>query len=42
MFNAFTAERLGPVMAQLGINAQPEITIHDAHEVCLPQAATVV
>ena len=36
-FNAFGAERLGPAMAQLGIEVQPEVTFHAAHEVFIPQ-----
>ncbi len=35
--NAFAATRLGPAMGKLGINAQPEITFHEAHEVFTPQ-----
>lgn len=38
---AFGAERLGPAMAKLGITAEPQITLHPAHEVFLPQAVTL-
>lgn len=36
-FNAFGAERLGPAMAKVGVNAQPEVVFHPAHEVFTPQ-----
>ena len=36
-FNAFGADRLGPAMGKLGINVQPEVTFHDAHEVFTPK-----
>jgi hypothetical protein len=41
-FNAFGAERLGPAMAKLGINIQPEITFHPAYEVYAIQAVKLV
>jgi hypothetical protein len=40
-FAAFGTDRLGPAMAQLGIEAVPEVTFHEAHEVFLPQALTI-
>ena len=40
-FNAFGANRLGPAMGKLGINIQPEVTIHPAYEVYTPQAVTL-
>lgn len=40
-FNAFGAERLGPAIGKLGIDVQPEVTFHPAHEVFLPQAITL-
>ncbi|MCL4303334.1 MAG: hypothetical protein KJ077_47040 [Anaerolineae bacterium] len=40
-FNAFGADRLGPAMAKLGINVQPEVTFHPAHEVYAPQSVTL-
>jgi hypothetical protein len=39
--NAFAQERLGPAMGQAGVQAQPRITFHPAHEVYAPQARTV-
>ena len=39
--NRFAQERLGPAMAQAGVQAQPTITFHPAHEVYAPQARTV-
>jgi hypothetical protein len=40
-FNAFGSDRLGPAMAQLGINVTPEVTLHPAHEVYTPTAITL-
>jgi hypothetical protein len=40
-FHAFGADRLGPAMGKLGINVQPEVTFHPAHEVYAPQAVTL-
>lgn len=40
-FNAFANDRLGPGMAKVGVDAQPEITFHPAHEVFLPKALTI-
>ena len=40
-FNAFGAERLGPAMAKLGIQAELQVTFHPAHEVYLPQPVTL-
>ena len=36
-FNAFGSDRLGPALAKLGINATPEVTFHQAHEVFTPR-----
>ena len=36
-FGAFAETRLGPAMAKLGIDIQPEVTFHPAHEVFTPQ-----
>lgn len=36
-FGAFGETRLGPALAKLGIDAQPEVTFHPAHEVFTPQ-----
>ena len=41
-FAKFGAERLGPAMAKLGIEASVEPTFHRAHEVFLPRALTVL
>ena len=40
-FAAFGEQRLGPTMAKLGIDREPEVTFHPAHEVFLPKAVTV-
>lgn len=40
-FNAFGNDRLGPAMGKLGINVQPEVTFHQAHEVYLPVKTTI-
>jgi hypothetical protein len=40
-FAAFGNDRLGPAMAQLGIDAVPEVTFFPAHEVYLPEAITL-
>ena len=40
-FNTFGQERLGPAMAKVGLNVQPEVTFHPAHEVYLPRAVTL-
>lgn len=40
-FAAFGADRLGPAMAALGIDIQPEVTFHPAHEIFLPKAITL-
>ena len=36
-FNAFGKDRLGPGMAKAGVNVQPEVTFHPAHEVFTPR-----
>ena len=36
-FGAFAETRLGPAMGKLGIDVQPEVTFHPAHEVFTPQ-----
>ncbi len=41
-FGRFGAERLGPAMERLGMNVEPQITLHPAHEVFMPEAVTVV
>jgi hypothetical protein len=40
-FAAFGNDRLGPAMAQAGVNVEPQVTFHPAHEVFLPNALTV-
>jgi hypothetical protein len=40
-FNRFGEDRLGPAMAKAGVDAQPEVTFHPAHEVFLPRPATI-
>ncbi len=40
-FGAFGMDRLGPAMAETGIEREPEVTFHLAHEVFLPAAMTV-
>lgn len=39
-FQTFGAERLGPALAKLGIQAELQVTFHPAHEVYLPQPVT--
>ena len=40
-FAAIGEQRLGPAMAQAGVDAEPQVTFHPAHEVFLPKALTV-
>jgi hypothetical protein len=40
-FNQFGEERLGPGMAKAGVQVQPQVTFHPAHEVHAPQAVTI-
>ena len=40
-FAAFGQERLGPAMAQVGVNVEPQVTLHAAHEVFVPNAVTI-
>ncbi len=37
-FTAFVEGRLGPGMAKLGIQVEPEVTFHTAHEVYTPKS----
>ena len=39
---AFVESRLGPAMAELGINVEPQVTFHPAHEVFAPQAIRIL
>lgn len=40
-FAAFGQDRLGPAMAQVGVDIEPKVTFHPAHEVFLPTAVTI-
>jgi len=40
-FGAFGEQRLGPAMAKAGVDRQPEVTFHEAHEVFTPIAGTI-
>ena len=40
-FNNFGEQRLGPAMAKVGVNVEPQVTFYPAHEVFLPKALTV-
>ena len=40
-FTAFGEQRLGPAMAAIGVEVQPEATFYQAHEVYLPQRAVI-
>ena len=40
-FNTFGEQRLGPGMAKAGVQAEPQVTFHSAHEVFAPQAVTL-
>ena len=40
-FNEFGQQRLGPVMAKLGVQSELKVTFHPAHEVYVPQAVTI-
>jgi ketosteroid isomerase-like protein len=40
-FSAFGEQRLGPAMTELGLDVQPEVTFHPAHEIYTPQRGVV-
>jgi hypothetical protein len=40
-FQTFGETRLGPAMAKAGVNVEPKVTFHPAHEVYLPMALTI-
>lgn len=40
-FAAFGQNRLGPAMAEVGVNVEPKVTFHPAYEVFLPNAITI-
>jgi hypothetical protein len=37
-FGAFGETRLGPAMVAAGVDAEPQVTFHEAHEIFLPAA----
>lgn len=37
----FGQDRLGPAMAQVGVQVEPQVTFHAAHEVFLPAPTTL-
>ena len=39
-FHAFGENRLGPAMAKVGVQVEPRVVFHKAHEVFLPTAVT--
>ena len=40
-FERFGQDRLGPTMAEAGVNIEPQVTFYSAHEVFLPAAVTL-
>ena len=40
-FGAFGETRLGPAMASVGVNVEPQVTFHQAHEVFIPKPVTI-
>ena len=40
-FQAFVENRLGPAMGKLGLDIEPTVTVHPAHEVYAPGAVKV-
>lgn len=40
-FNTFGETRLGPGIAKAGVDAQPQVAFHPAHEVFTPQSVTI-
>ena len=40
-FNDFGQQRLGPGMAKVGVQSEPQVTFYPAHEVYAPQAVTI-
>ncbi len=40
-FQVFGETRLGPAMAKVGVDVEPVVTFHQAHEVFLPKAVTI-
>jgi hypothetical protein len=40
-FGKFAEERLGPGMAKVGVQSEPQVTFYPAHEVYAPRAVTL-
>jgi hypothetical protein len=40
-FNEFGQQRLGPGMAKVGIQSEPQVTLYAAHEVYAPRSVTI-
>jgi hypothetical protein len=40
-FNNFGEQRLGPGMAKVGVQVEPQVTFHPAHEVYVPESVTL-
>jgi hypothetical protein len=40
-FNEFGQQRLGPGMAEAGVEVEPQVTFHPAHEVYAPRPVTI-
>ena len=40
-FAAFGQDRLGPAMAEVGVDVEPKVTFYPAHEVFLPSAQAI-
>ena len=40
-FDAFGQDRLGPVLAKLGVDVTPEVTMQPAHEVYTPKSVAL-
>jgi len=40
-FNEFGQHRLAPGMAKVGVQGEPQVTFHPAHEVYAPRSATI-
>jgi hypothetical protein len=41
-FGAFAQDRLGPAIAKVGVDVEPKVVFHPAHEVFLPAATTIL
>src|SRR5262245_21897631 len=40
--NAYLAESLAPVLAEVGLTVEPEVAVHPAYEVHIPAAVTLI